>query len=527
MNTRPSSPRTHIISWFVSLTLLLTSSPAAPPVLAGIVSDAHLSGMLWFEASGWSTTLKGMFNGQGRSAEHAQEKQSERDARVARLEIYPGDVTVNSGERIFFTAVAQNRDGAAVGGVKLLWSVQDVERNRAHHISPTGMFSAMNSGTYKVRVEAAGKQAHVTVKVLAVERGPENEKPIRTKKVSTRDLPAEGAALEGSKKERQNSARSRRLEGKASFVRASYAAEMAAPSAVSPSAVQVQLEDPYSWNDTNRGAADDPINERGDMPGSSVDDGAGSGNFQLAAPVIALAGRGIDINLGLAYNSRVWTKADSNITFNIDRDWPAPGWSLGFGKLIGMGAYNGTMLIDADGTRHAYSGSSQIYSYGTHFTGNSIDGTFIDYYSYASGAGQNLSSGWAKYPNGTVVDYGAPGENALHPTRITDANGNYVTITYVNNQGPRIQTVTDTLGRVVNFHYDYNNLLTAVTGPGLGGTTRTLVRLHYKQHVLDYGFSGLMPLVRDQYPWVVDAIYYPATRRATGSATEIHILPTA
>ena len=44
---------------------------------------------------------------------------------------------------------------------------------------------------------------------------------------------------------------------------------------------------------------------------------------------------------------------------------------------------------------------------------------------------------------------------------------NYLTITYRNDQGPQIATITDTLGRLVTFHYDTsvpsNPLLTAIT----------------------------------------------------------------
>jgi hypothetical protein len=40
---------------------------------------------------------------------------------------------------------------------------------------------------------------------------------------------------------------------------------------------------------------------------------------------------------------------------------------------------------------------------------------------------------------------------------------------------------------------------------------RTLVRLHYKQLTLNATFQGLTPVVTTPTPWVIDAIYYPAT----------------
>src|SRR5262249_31861857 len=191
------------------------------------------------------------------------------------------------------------------------------------------------------------------------------------------------------------------------------------------------------------------------------------------------------------------------------RGWPAPGWSLGLGKLLGMGVYNGGMLVDADGTRHSYTGSINIYPWGTTFVGHTTDGTFIDY-TYTSGTGGGIVSAQAKLPNGTIVNYGA-GPGHVYPVSIEDANGNYITIAYVNNTGPRIQTIVDTLNRPIDFHYDTNNLLTAITGPGLNSTVRTLVRLHYRQLSLDYSFSGLTPVVPAPTHWVIDAIYYPGT----------------
>src|SRR5262249_36660393 len=151
--------------------------------------------------------------------------------------------------------------------------------------------------------------------------------------------------------------------------------------------------------------------------------------------------------------------------------WPSPGFNLGFGKMLGIGVYTGCMILDADGTRHSYSGNITIYNWGTYGVMHTTDGSMIDY-TYWTGTNGVMLSAEARLPNGTVIYYGAysqPG-GGLFPTYIEDVNGNYITISYVNNSGPRIQTMTDTLGRVINFHYDYNNLLTGITAPGLNGT---------------------------------------------------------
>jgi len=490
--------------WLITV-LLATSTPAAPQTIRALVSDWNTSLNFWFHQSGWAATSKQTIAGQEPTAHKRQEKQEDRDTRVARIEIYPGDVTVQVDERVAFTTVAFDQKGDPVGGVRVKWSCQDEDRKRAARVSQRGDFETTIPGKFKVTAETEGGQrAHVKVTVTEGARRRHNDIPSGTREVSTRDLPPVAVAQpskENSERKSAHASNSRKAKRES---RAHIAGGNAHAAALPLPA--------DGWDGSNYWSADDPGNTRGNPPGGAQDDGAGSGNFQIAAPVLALPGRGIDLGLGLAYNSRVWNKAGSQITFDIDRDWPAPGWSLGFGKIVGIGVDKGSMLVDADGTRHGYGGTvtygpNQSY---TDFAGYTTDGTFIDY-THHTGLNGVLISAQAKYPNGTVIEYGAQGTSAMYPTRITDANGNYITITYVNNTGPQIQTVTDTLGRVVNFHYDTNNLLTAITAPGLNGGTRTLVRLHYSQLSLSYSFSGLTPVVRDSTPWVIDAIYYPAT----------------
>ena len=267
----------------------------------------------------------------------------------------------------------------------------------------------------------------------------------------------------------------------------------------------------------------------GDPPGHSVDGGAGSGNFQFAAPIYSAPGRGINVSLADAYNSRLWNKSGSQMTYDIDRGWPAPGWSLGFGKIMWMGS-GGAMMVDADGTRHNYAGTVNYFpspNQTTYFWLHTSDGTFIDYSGVFWGGDLGTEgSATARLANGTIIEYKVSGPGALYPTRITDPNGNYTLITYTTTfvqnvgnvqRGPRIQTITDSLARTVQFYYDSNNLLTAIqaagfnNGPGSNTVVRDLVKFHYHQISLDYSFSGLTTMVRDPSPWIIDAIYYPAT----------------
>ena len=492
------------ISIGLTLSLITASTPAAPQTIVGVAKESSVSFLFWFHASG----LANMIQGQAVGNATRQEKQADRDAKIIRIQIFPGDAAINLSERVRFSAVAYDQDNNPVGGAKIKWSGQGALPGQHVRISQHGEFEATSSGSFIVVAESTGKTAQVTVVVRPGVRRDLTLTPTSTHQVSSRDVPFVGVSSIVSPrppKVANSTSRSGKVKSGSVAAKRSHADERTKPA---PSSAPVLPGD--GWDDSNYWSAHDPRNGVGNPPGAPLDGGAGSGNFQFAAPVYGAPGRGINIALGLAYNSRVWNKAGTQISFDNDRGWPAPGFSLGFGKLLGMGVYSGGMLVDADGTRHGYTGTITGYSWGSYGVMHTTDGSFIDY-TYWTGTGGGITNAQAKLANGTVINYGAPGPGAVYPTSIEDANGNHITITYVNNAGPRIQTITDTLNRTISFYYDTNNLLTAITAPGLSGVPRTLVRLHYHQLSLNYGFSGLTPSVRDSYPWVIDAIYYPAT----------------
>ena len=107
--------------------------------------------------------------------------------------------------------------------------------------------------------------------------------------------------------------------------------------------------DPSGWDNSNYTAADDPINWVGRVIGAPSQKGAANGNYNLSLPAVNLEGRGaLGINLNLEYNSRLWSKAASEVTYNADAGYPAPGWNLGFGKMFHMGSTGGCMLVAPD-----------------------------------------------------------------------------------------------------------------------------------------------------------------------------------
>ena len=480
----------RIVCVVIATSLLCNSTPAATETIVSVTHDWQVSFTFWLHASGSLSTLQRLVTGEYFRNPAKQETQSDRDARVNRIRIAPGEVTAHIGELVRFSAISYDENGDTVAGVKFRWSTRS-GKERTAFINSAGEFSALQSGDFEISVEGAGRTAKTVVKVL--ESPPVSKQPQPNRSFSTRNSSPRDS------QQAKNETRS--VFRKTSFTSAgSSSAPVPLP----------QGSDTYGWNLGNYMTADDPGSQVGDPPGSPVDDGAGNGNFQFTAPVLALPGRGLDVSLGLTYNAHLWHKAGSNITYDIDRGWPSAGWSLGFGKMEDIGD-GGTILIDADGTRHGFNGTATGPIANSSFSGRTNDGSFIDY----SCVRQNgvITYGSATHPNGTRVYYGAFGDGAVYPTFVIDPNGNYINVAYRNNAGPQIDSITDTLGRVITFYYNANNLLTAITAPGYNGVgTRTLVRLHYQQQSVAPSFSGLNVLVRaPSTRWLLDAIYYPAT----------------
>ncbi|MFN3420056.1 MAG: RHS repeat domain-containing protein, partial [Pyrinomonadaceae bacterium] len=412
------------------------------------------------------------------------------DLTLNQVRIFPGDLTIRQGSEAVLTAVGFDSSGEPISGLAFNWSFTDTSRRTPTRHFSGGIFKGTRAGTFLVKAENSGfyDEVRITVRPITAE---EMSFLAEDKKEGVRVSSRSGIeGKEGEKQALKNAPQINSLIGQG------------------------------TWNDGNWLSADDPGNLPGNPPGGPMDDGAGNGNFQISAPVISLSGRGIDLALNLNYNSRVWNKSGNELTYDIDVGQPAPGWSLGFGKIVHMGQ-GGCMLIDADGTRHGYTGSINSWSNGMSFTGHTADGSFIDYgcwFNYGQYGG-----GWAKLPNGTEVVYSTigPGNSHVYPTMITDVQGNYITITYRNPSNPQIEIIKDTMGRVVTFHYDQLNRLIEVRAPRMqdqdpifgSGKTRTVMRLHYRPLTLNYSYAGgITPVVRQSTVQVIDAIYYPGTQ---------------
>ncbi len=247
----------------------------------------------------------------------------------------------------------------------------------------------------------------------------------------------------------------------------------------------------------------------------------GSSNYSFSISAASLPGRGIDASVGITYNSRVWNKFGSTpeariFSYNVDNNWLAPGFEMGFGDItpFGGGSVSGYMLTSPDGTRHQLlykqaSGQCSIFE--------STDGTFIQTTICGIYTTSTLN---VEFSDGTQVMYGASTASGKRfPIRITDRNGNMVTIAYVQNdtQG-KILYVRDTLSRYINFHYETGTTdkkLVAITVPGYdAGAERQTIRFYYEDLTLQA--AGRFSAAQVIYPTtpirVLRFVYFPGTQ---------------
>jgi RHS repeat-associated protein len=410
-----------------------------------------------------------------------QQTQAERDRTVVRLRVTPAHITSPIGKRLQFAATAEDGEGRPVGGVAFTWGAERVNARVNVPISDDGQLTANARGTYRVVAEGAGQRAEAILEVV----------------------PAEAAA---------------------------WAIPAGARAFGGYSGLRAPRQ--RTWDQTSLPAAKDPINRRGANPldtatpagfagpaGPVDNSGAGSGNARFTLPLLNLPGRGIHLGLALTYNSLLWNRVGNEMVFvpELDDDWPAPGWTLGFGKVVG------SMLIDADGDRHVLGDPREPI--GDNEWRFSTDGSLIvcEY--------RTDQYGWrsvhCRYRDGSVIEFDSPGGSDVnYPTRLADADGNQVIIQYddfipgsFNWGAPYIKSIYDTLGRKITFHYQEGGYLpdrgalTAITGPGLNGGVRTLARFNWRTERFQPQFGGGLKVWPALFPAmrILSAVYYPDT----------------
>jgi YD repeat-containing protein len=179
-----------------------------------------------------------------------------------------------------------------------------------------------------------------------------------------------------------------------------------------------------------------------------------SNNFNWSLGLVGLKGRGgLDLGLSLAYNSlAVWTVSGNDIAFDMDQGDPSPGFRIGFPVVQGpyyndLAAAYFYILITPSG-QHVELRQISTYIY------QAVDATYSQL---------DLSNGAMIFrAGGAKLTFTAnPSNTEYHCTEVKDRNGNFLTINY--NGTEDVQTVTDTLGRVITFTYDPNGNIQKIT----------------------------------------------------------------
>jgi RHS repeat-associated protein len=241
-------------------------------------------------------------------------------------------------------------------------------------------------------------------------------------------------------------------------------------------------EEPPGNNDPEYSTARGRLENEIGQPGEDL----GSRNFNWTTSLVSLPGRaGLDLDLSVYYNSLIWTKQGSSIQFNPDNGFPSPGFNLNFPMLqkrffdpeTGSWSY---MMIAAIGAR------VKLKQVGTSATYESCDGSYTQLIDTTSIV---RTTNGTQYEFGFAIGTGLQAERRC--TRIKDRNGNYISITYHSNG--RVNTVTDTLGRVITFQYENNNPaqnLTSLT-QNRQGMTSTLVSFTHGELFMQPNYPGL------------------------------------
>jgi YD repeat-containing protein len=213
--------------------------------------------------------------------------------------------------------------------------------------------------------------------------------------------------------------------------------------------------------------------------------------------LVHLPGRGLDLDIPISYNSLVWLqdKDSSEIVFDPDSSNVSPGFRMGFPVIeapyydTDKGVYV-FLMVGTDGSRKEFRDSGSFYydsadsSYGQLFTDDWDEKTAYEdiHMTLTLADGTKMNYAW----------YGGK----FQPNEIKDRNGNYITITYNGSGG--VDTVTDTLGRVVSVNYDSGGYPTSITqswkGTNGSGTssTHTWASFHYSDSSVSTSFGSTL-----------------------------------
>jgi len=233
-----------------------------------------------------------------------------------------------------------------------------------------------------------------------------------------------------------------------------------------------------------------------------------TGNLNLQIPLLSVPGRaGLDLSVGLTYDSKnnyltyTYNEYTGQVFYSTQTEQRAPyvgstGWRVNAPVISSSArceegtiyAYDGDFVVTMpDGSRHHFENEDNTYArpYGCDNAyqqvpypagdaplNDSNDGSFMRLDTSPSDhAILRMKDGTRIYFYGaTFLPYGT----GLTSAKVVDPNGNFIVYTYSGGAWPiAISSITDSLGRVVNFTYT-SGKLSQITYKDSSGTQRSI-----------------------------------------------------
>jgi hypothetical protein len=367
--------RSQLLSVFLAVNLII--SPTSPQVLQASVSviDTSVRGAIApFE---WLPTLVRGLSGSPQRRAH-RKTQAQRISDVGSIRsISPHKHVAYQNEATIFTALAADSAGVTVQGVPFGWSSSDTNKLE---IDNTGAAVAKNPGLVWVTASAGGASLRAPVLIKPGARPSQAHEqfdsdqsrlaPDGTVTGGTTGLSDQSEErLAGAPEQDVDHGDESRRHGPNADAELNPNAEAtgsrAAPSShpragLTRPAVLLQGGSCSTAYDSSDFGYDElwsqPSNQVGVPPNRPIEPmRIGSvlpeqNNFNFTIPIYGLSGRGMGAGVALKYNSRVWARHGTAVTYNPVNGFPFAGFSLGFGRIFtyGSGANTKYVLISAD-----------------------------------------------------------------------------------------------------------------------------------------------------------------------------------
>ena len=138
---------------FLTINLLTISTPAAPRVIVGVVSEVSQDIRFGFLSSSWAIKFPDWFGGFFLTTQNPPNNRQ-----ISRIQIFPGSISVAQGEQVTFSAIGfDTQDEPVSGGINVRWRVADTGRGLRERRLRDGKFEARVIGTFTVTAQSRGQ----------------------------------------------------------------------------------------------------------------------------------------------------------------------------------------------------------------------------------------------------------------------------------------------------------------------------------------------------------------------------------